>query len=192
MPRPSFLATKTWNPALSADAGDLTRKALQRKAGRLLPENMETPLEDLPRGVRLLGLDIGEKTIGLAVSDSGQSVASPLETIRRNKFAKDMERLKEIIAERKVGALVLGLPINMDGSEGPRCQSVRQFARNLGSLAGIALPLAFWDERLSTRAVERFLIDEQDMTRMRRAEVIDKLAAAYILQGALDARQRQA
>jgi len=192
LPRPSFLATKTWNPALSADAGDLTRKALQRKAGRLLPENMETPLEDLPRGVRLLGLDIGEKTIGLAVSDSGQSVASPLETIRRNKFAKDMERLKEIIAERKVGALVLGLPINMDGSEGPRCQSVRQFARNLGSLAGIALPLAFWDERLSTRAVERFLIDEQDMTRMRRAEVIDKLAAAYILQGALDARQRQA
>ena len=153
---------------------------------------METPLEDLPRGVRLLGLDIGEKTIGLAVSDSGQSVASPLETIRRSKFAKDMERLKEIIAERKVGALVLGLPINMDGSEGPRCQSVRQFARNLGSLAGIALPLAFWDERLSTRAVERFLIDEQDMTRMRRAEVIDKLAAAYILQGALDARQRQA
>ena len=192
MPRPSFLATKTWNPALSADAGDLTRKALQRKAGRLLPENMETPLEDLPRGVRLLGLDIGEKTIGLAVSDSGQSVASPLETIRRSKFAKDMERLKEIIAERKVGALVLGLPINMDGSEGPRCQSVRQFARNLGSLAGIALPLAFWDERLSTRAVERFLIDEQDMTRMRRAEVIDKLAAAYILQGALDARRRQA
>lgn len=153
---------------------------------------METPLEDLPRGVRLLGLDIGEKTIGLAVSDSGQSVASPLETIRRSKFAKDMERMKEIIAERKVGALVLGLPINMDGSEGPRCQSVRQFARNLGSLAGIALPLAFWDERLSTRAVERFLIDEQDMTRMRRAEVIDKLAAAYILQGALDARQRQA
>ena len=103
-----------------------------------------------------------------------------------------MERLKEIIAERRVGALVLGLPINMDGSEGPRCQSVRQFARNLESLAGIALPLAFWDERLSTRAVERFLIDEQDMTRMRRAEVIDKLAAAYILQGALDARQRQA
>lgn len=153
---------------------------------------METPLENLPRGVRLLGLDIGEKTIGLAVSDSGQSVASPLETIRRSKFAKDMERLKEIIAERKVGALVLGLPINMDGSEGPRCQSVRQFARNLASLAGIALPLAFWDERLSTRAVERFLIDEQDMTRMRRAEVIDKLAAAYILQGALDARQRQA
>ena len=153
---------------------------------------METALHDLPRQTRLLGLDIGEKTIGLAVSDSGQSVASPLETIRRSKFAKDMERLKEIIAERKVGALVLGLPINMDGSEGPRCQSVRQFARNLESLAGIALPLTFWDERLSTRAVERFLIDEQDMTRMRRAEVIDKLAAAYILQGALDARQRQA
>lgn len=153
---------------------------------------METPLQDLPRQTRLLGLDIGEKTIGLAVSDSGQSVASPLETIRRSKFAKDMERLKEVIAERKVGALVLGLPINMDGSEGPRCQSVRQFARNLRALAEIDLPLAFWDERLSTRAVERFLIDEQDMTRMRRAEVIDKLAAAYILQGALDARQRQA
>ena len=153
---------------------------------------METALQDLPRQTRLLGLDIGEKTIGLAVSDSGQSVASPLETIRRSKFAKDMEHLKEVIAERKVGALVLGLPINMDGSEGPRCQSVRQFARNLSTLAGIDLPIAFWDERLSTRAVERFLIDEQDMTRMRRAEVIDKLAAAYILQGALDARQRQA
>ncbi len=152
---------------------------------------METELHDLPRRTRLLGLDIGEKTIGLAISDSGQSVASPLETIRRSKFAKDMAQLKQVIAERRVGALVLGLPVNMDGSEGPRCQSVRQFARNLKALADIDLPLAFWDERLSTRAVERFLIDEQDMTRKRRAEVIDKLAAAYILQGALDARQRQ-
>ncbi len=151
---------------------------------------METELHDLPRKTRLLGLDIGEKTIGLAISDSGQSVASPLETIRRSKFAKDMAQLKQVIAERRVGALVLGLPVNMDGSEGPRCQSVRQFARNLRSMAEIDLPLAFWDERLSTRAVERFLIDEQDMTRKRRAEVIDKLAAAYILQGALDARQR--
>lgn len=152
---------------------------------------METALQDLPRHTRLLGLDIGEKTIGLAISDSAQSIASPVETIRRSKFAKDAARLKEIIAERRVGALVLGLPVNMDGSEGPRCQSTRQFARNLATLGDVTLPFAFWDERLSTKAVERFLIDEQDMTRKRRAEVIDKLAAAYILQGALDARQRQ-
>ncbi len=192
MPRPLFPATKNRKPVLRTDAGDLTRNALQRKAGRPLSTAMETALQELPRQVRLLGLDVGEKTIGLAISDSAQSIASPVETIRRSKFAKDAERLKQLIAERRVGGLVLGLPVNMDGSEGPRCQSTRQFARNLQSMAGIALPLAFWDERLSTRAVERFLIDEQDMTRKRRAEVIDKLAAAYILQGALDARQRQA
>lgn len=138
-------------------------------------------------GTPLLGLDLGEKTIGLAVSDPRWSVASPLETIRRAKFTKDAERLEAIIAERKVGGLVMGLPVNMDGTEGPRCQSTRAFARNLQNQRGLTLPIAFWDERLSTSAVERFLVAEADMTRKRRAQVVDKMAAAYILQGALDA-----
>ena len=146
----------------------------------------------LGRGERLLGLDLGDKTIGLAVSDSGLRVASPLETLRRSKFTRDAEALKRILAERKVGGLVLGLPVNMDGSEGPRCASVRQFAANLETLAGLALPIALWDERLSTAAVERVLIGEADMTRRRRAQVVDKMAAAYILQGALDALDAQA
>jgi len=141
----------------------------------------------LPNRGRLLGLDLGEKTIGLAISDRDRSLASPLKTLRRGKFRKDAEALAATIAEREVAGLVLGLPVNMDGSEGPRCQSTRQFARNLEMEAGIALPVAFWDERLSTAAVERFLIDEADMTRARRAAVVDKMAAAYILQGALDA-----
>lgn len=138
----------------------------------------------LARGERLLGLDVGSKTIGLALSDTTLTVASPLETIRRGKFASDVERIRRIVAEQGIGGLVVGLPINMDGSEGPRCQSVRQFAKNL--LERLALPLAFWDERLSTAAVTRTLI-EADLSRKRRAETIDKLAAAYILQGALDA-----
>ena len=141
----------------------------------------------LSRGQRLLGLDVGEKTIGLALSDTTLTVASPMATIRRGKFAADAERLGRIAAEQGVGGLVLGLPINMDGSEGPRCQSVRQFARNL--LARLPLPLAFWDERLSTAAVTRTLL-EADMSRKRRAETVDKLAAAYILQGALDAARQ--
>lgn len=145
-------------------------------------------------GERLLGLDPGSKTIGLAISDSALKVASPLETIRRGKFAQDAGRLAAVCRDYKVGGLVIGLPVNMDGSEGPRCQSVRALARNLKEKAGFAQPMAFWDERLSTAAVERFLVDEADMTRKRRAEVVDKMAAAYILQGALDAiaRQRQA
>ena len=141
----------------------------------------------LPARGRLLGLDLGEKTIGLAISDRDRSLASPLETLRRGKFRQDAEALAAIIAEREVAGLVLGLPVNMDGSEGPRCQSTRQFARNLETEAGMILPVTFWDERLSTAAVERLLIDEADMTRARRAEVVDKMAAAYILQGALDA-----
>ena len=153
-------------------------------------------LEQLPEclatGQRLLGLDVGAKTVGLAISDSAFSIASPLETLQRGKFQDDAKKLAAICQERRVGGLVLGLPVNMDGSEGPRCQSVRQFAANLGELAGFALPIAFWDERLSTAAVERFLVEQADMTRRRRAEVVDKMAAAYILQGALDflARQR--
>jgi len=141
----------------------------------------------LAQGERLLGLDVGKKTIGLALSDTTLTVASPLETIRRGKFASDVERIRRIVAEQGIGALVVGLPINMDGSEGPRCQSVRQFAKSL--LERLTLPLAFWDERLSTAAVMRTLI-EADMSRKRRRETIDKLAAAYILQGALDAARR--
>jgi len=132
-----------------------------------------------------MGLDVGSKTIGIALADATLTVASPLETIRRSKFARDAERLAALIAEREVGGLVIGLPVNMDGSEGPRCQSVRQFARNL--LERLDLPVAFWDERLSTAAVERMLVREADLSRQRRAVLVDKLAAAYILQGALDA-----
>ncbi|MFQ6017945.1 MAG: Holliday junction resolvase RuvX [Kiloniellaceae bacterium] len=148
------------------------------------------PLPDLPGylgpGQRLLGLDLGEKTIGLAISDSALRIASPIDTIRRGKFTKDAEALKRLCRARKVGGLVLGLPVNMDGSEGPRCRSVRRFAANLRHQAGFALPIAFWDERLSTAAVERVLVREADMSRKRRAAVVDKMAAAYILQGALD------
>ena len=148
--------------------------------------------KNLPAGGRLLGLDLGEKTIGLAISDRGLTVASPLETLRRAKFTQDAAALAEICTERRVGGLVLGLPVNMDGSEGPRCQSVRQFARNLEDVAGLDLPAAFWDERLSTAAVERLLGREADMSRRRRAQVVDKMAAAYILQGALDSIRHQA
>jgi len=141
----------------------------------------------LPRGGRLLGLDLGEKTVGIAVCDPGLAVATPVDTLRRGKFTADAEKLRRLIEERKVGGLVIGLPVNMDGSEGPRCQSVRQFAVNL--LGFVDLPIAFWDERLSTVAVTRTLL-EADMSRKRRAEVVDKMAAAYILQGALDALAR--
>jgi putative Holliday junction resolvase len=157
---------------------------------------MDLAVTDLParlaRGERLLGLDPGSKTIGVAVSDSALKVASPLETIKRGKFADDAARLAVLCREYRIGGLVIGLPMNMDGSEGPRCQSVRQLARNLVEKAGFTQPIAFWDERLSTAAVERFLVDEADMTRKRRGEVVDRMAAAYILQGALDAIARRA
>jgi putative Holliday junction resolvase len=150
---------------------------------------MKQPLEALPgrlaRGQRLLGLDMGTETIGVAVSDAMVSIASPVETIRRTRFTADAERLAAIIYERHVGGLVYGLPINMDGTEGPRCQSVRDFAREFDRRH--ALPYAFWDERLSTAAVERVLIEEADLSRKRRAAVVDRAAATYILQGALDA-----
>jgi len=138
-----------------------------------------------PVGKRLLGLDVGAKTIGLALSDVTRAIATPYDTLRRGRFTADARRLGEIAAEHSVGGLVLGLPVSMDGTEGPRCQSVRQFAANL--LAVVDLPAAFWDERLSTAAVERMLIREADLSRKRRGAVIDKAAAAYILQGALDA-----
>jgi putative Holliday junction resolvase len=137
----------------------------------------------LAKGDRLLGFDVGEKTIGLALSDPTLAIATPLETLRRGKFAADVEKLKVIIARQGVGGLVLGLPVNMDGSEGPRAQSARAFARNLAKLT--QLPIALWDERLSTAAVERDLI-AADVSRRKRAAVIDQHAAAFILQGALD------
>lgn len=133
---------------------------------------------------RLLGLDVGKKTVGLAISDSQHVVASPLETIRRTKLTNDLAHLSETIATHEAGGLVIGLPVSMDGTEGPACQSVRQFARNID--AAIDIEIAFWDERLSTAAVQRMLVDEADMSRQRRAEVVDKMAAAYILQGAID------
>jgi putative Holliday junction resolvase len=137
----------------------------------------------LPRDRALAGLDLGEKTIGVAVSDRRLSVATPLETIRRKKFTLDAEALLAICTKREIGGLVLGLPMNMDGSEGPRCQSTRAFARNLVRLTD--LPIGYWDERLSTVAAERALL-EADTSRKRRSEVIDHVAAGYILQGALD------
>ena len=137
----------------------------------------------LPRAGALMGLDLGEKTIGVAVSDGLRSVATPLETVKRRKFGLDAARLLEIIAGRALEGIILGLPRNMDGSEGPRCQSTRAFARNLSALT--PLPISFWDERLSTVAAERALL-EADTTRKRRAEVIDHIAASYILQGVLD------
>ena len=137
----------------------------------------------LPPMRALAGLDLGEKTIGVAVSDTILSVATPLETIRRKKFTLDAERLLEILSGRAIGGIVMGLPRNMDGSEGPRCQSSRAFVRNFAQKwPG---PITFWDERLSTVAAERALL-EADTTRKRRAEVIDHVAASYILQGALD------
>ena len=137
----------------------------------------------LAPGERLMGLDLGSKTIGVALSDLGRTIASPKVIIRRRKFRADAQDLRDLIAENSVGGLVIGLPLNMDGSEGPRCQSVRQFAANLQAEFPIAI--AFWDERLSTVSAERILL-EADMSRKRRSEVIDKMAASIILQGALD------
>lgn len=132
---------------------------------------------------RLLGLDLGTKTIGLALSDVGRRIASPLETIRRVKFTADAQALAGIAGRHGVGGLVIGLPLNMDGSEGPRAQSTRAFVRNLAPI--LPLPVLLWDERLSTAAVTRTLLDA-DASRARRGELVDKLAAAYILQGCLD------
>jgi putative Holliday junction resolvase len=139
----------------------------------------------LPARAALVGLDLGEKTIGVAVSDVTRVIASPLALIRKRKFTEEAEALFGLMAGRDAHGVVIGLPMNMDGTEGPRCQSNRAFARNLLRLRP-ELPIAFWDERLSTSAVERILIGEADLTRARRAEVVDRAAAAYILQGALD------
>lgn len=137
----------------------------------------------IPQMKAIAGLDLGTATIGVAVSDTFLSVATPLETIKRKKFTLDAEKLLAICSARSIGGLVLGLPRNMDGTEGPRCQATRAFARNLSRLTEV--PIGYWDERLSTVAAERALL-EADTSRKRRSEVIDHVAASYILQGALD------
>lgn len=145
-------------------------------------------LTDLPAATApytpLIGLDLGTKTIGVAVSDGTRTVASPLHLIRKTKFTDDAGALFQLMESRGATAMVIGLPVNMDGTEGPRCQSSRAFARNLLRLRDV--PIAFWDERLSSAAVNRMLIDEHDVNRKQRGEVVDKLAATYILQGALE------
>ena len=144
-------------------------------------------LQELPKllskDARLMGLDLGDKTIGLALSDVQRVIATPLKTLKRTKFRADAERLLALASLHDVGGLVFGLPLNMNGSEGPRAQSTRAFVRNLSPLT--ALPIAFWDERLSTAAVTRTLL-AADASRQRRAALVDKMAAAFILQGALD------
>lgn len=145
--------------------------------------NAETFAAALPQSGALIGLDPGTKTIGIAISDERRSIASPLETIQRGKFKADAARLAEIVAERKAAGIVIGMPVNMDGDAGPRAQSVRAFIRNLETALG--LPALAWDERMSTMAVERAMV-EADLTRAKRSSVVDRAAAAYILQGALD------
>ncbi|MGB5870677.1 MAG: Holliday junction resolvase RuvX [Albidovulum sp.] len=149
----------------------------------MICETTEAFLAALPHNYAIAGLDFGDKTIGVAVSDRRLSVATPLETIRRTKFTADAAALLGILAAREIKGVILGLPLNMDGSEGPRCQKTRAFARNLSRLTD--LPIGYWDERLSTVAAERALL-EADTSRKRRSEVIDYVAAGYILQGALD------
>lgn len=139
--------------------------------------------EALPDGGKLAGLDVGTKTIGLAICDPGWNFAGPAETLRRTKFGADLELLRDFLVRQAVVGLVVGLPLNLDGSDSPRTQSVRAFARNL---APLGLPVLLWDERWSTQAVERAMIDA-DVSRAKRAVAVDKLAAAHILQGAIDA-----
>ncbi len=153
----------------------------------MIVKSVQELAQQLPRHGRLMGLDLGEKTIGIAVSDPGHMIATPITTIRRSKFTEDAKHLLKLVDERHVAGLVIGLPLNMDGSEGPRCQSVRQFASNLAKLRD--MPMMFWDERLSTVAVTRDMISA-DLSRAKRAKIVDESAAAFILQGALDSLKR--
>jgi len=146
-----------------------------------------------PKNTRLLGMDIGTKTIGLAICDPGHSIATPLKLIERTKFTKDIELLRPVIKDYEIGGYVLGYPLNMNGSEGPRCQSVRHFAEEMvkyPQIFGTNPWIALWDERLSTASVEDFLVESVDMSRTKRKQVIDKLAAQHILQGALEFMSR--
>jgi putative Holliday junction resolvase len=149
----------------------------------LITSDTDSYAAALPNGGKLAGLDVGTRTIGIAICDSGWHFAGPLETIRRTKFMQDLASLRRIISAESIVGLVVGLPLSMDGSDSPRTQSVRAFARNL---APLELPLLLWDERWSTQAVERAMI-EADVSRAKRAEKVDALAAAHILQGAIDA-----
>lgn len=144
-------------------------------------------VDNLAPRARLMGLDLGTKTIGLALSDVERRIATPLETLKRVKFTPDVGRIKDLAARYEVGGLVFGLPLNMDGTEGPRSQATRAFVRNLKPL--LPLPVLFWDERMSTMVVTRTLLDA-DASRAKRADAVDKMAAAYILQGALDRYER--
>ena len=148
----------------------------------MISADLATFRDSLPAGGRLIGLDVGTKTIGTALCDSGWTIATPNATIVRAKFAADLARLRALAEAQAVVGIVIGLPLNLDGSESPRTQSVRAFARNL---APLGLPILLWDERWSTQAVTRTLLDA-DASRARRAELVDKMAAAYILQGAID------
>ena len=141
-------------------------------------------IDVLAARARLMGLDLGTKTIGLALSDVERRIATPLETIKRVKFTPDVSRIKDLVERYEVGGLVFGLPLNMDGTEGPRSQATRAFVRNLKPL--LPLPVLYWDERMSTMVVTRTLLDA-DASRAKRADAVDKMAAAYILQGAIDA-----
>lgn len=150
-------------------------------------EELTAIIERLAHRDRLIGVDLGTKTIGLALSDVERCIATPLETIKRTKFTADAQRIKALAERHGVGGLVFGLPLNMDGTEGPRAQSTRAFVRNLRPI--LPLPVLFWDERMSTMVVTRTLLDA-DASRARRADLVDKMAAAYILQGALDRYRR--
>jgi len=181
-------AAKAGRPRTLLGGGIAVGHGCRRTRGTAVSVVAIAQLRPLVRpGARLLGLDVGSRTIGLALSDVGWSVATPVRTLQRGRLARDVEILSALVGELEVGGLVIGLPVEMDGREGPRCQSVRQFARDLEPV--LRLPTAFWDERLSTAAVERFLIGEADMSRRRRRRVVDRAAAAWILQGALDALQ---
>jgi putative Holliday junction resolvase len=162
--------------------------AVENSIGNLMSAMHDTVqhlIDAIPRGKRLLGLDIGDKTIGLAISDPLFMVASPLRTIQRGgKLAPAIREIRDLLKDEEIGGILAGLPLSMDGTEGPRAQATRDLAREISSQ--LDLPYAFWDERLSTSAIERFLVNEADMTRKRRKDVVDKMAASYILQGALD------
>ena len=154
----------------------------------LIHTTIQSLIDSLPKGKRLLGLDIGDKTVGLAISDPMFMIASPVKTlIRGRKLAPTVAEMRALAETEDVGGLLAGLPVSMDGTEGPRCQATRDLAHEFSMQLG--LPVAFWDERLSTAAIERILIKEADMNRKRRKDVVDKMAASYILQGALDSIQ---
>ena len=147
-------------------------------------EKISELMKTFPKGTRLLGLDVGKKNIGIAISDLGLKIASPNSNLKRTKLKKDIESIEQIVLDKNIGGLICGLPIELDGSEGKACQSIRQFVKDVN--AELSIDISFWDERLSTVAVERVLIQEANLSRHRRAQIVDKVAAVYILQSALD------